>query len=164
MPSLLRFLTVIGVLCGAFVLALQISLERAVHPRDLVRLAYSARYDVGMQVLCLAAFRVPGVPWRYAGLPEAGRIGFALGVAGCVLAALTAVGTALLPALAGCVYTIERKQVAPKADGSWSLAIPANVTAVYVTGPNATASQPAGVKAEKIGDAADGFFKYKIVS
>ncbi len=61
-------------------------------------------------------------------------------------------------------FIVERKEIAPKADGSWSLAIPANVTAVFVTGPNAAAYQPAGVKAEKIGDAPDGFVKYRIAS
>ncbi|HEX2136002.1 MAG TPA: bifunctional 2',3'-cyclic-nucleotide 2'-phosphodiesterase/3'-nucleotidase [Microvirga sp.] len=60
-------------------------------------------------------------------------------------------------------YIVERKEVAPKADGSWSLALPATVTAVFVTGPNAAAYQPAGIKVEKVGDAADGFVKYRIV-
>jgi 2',3'-cyclic-nucleotide 2'-phosphodiesterase / 3'-nucleotidase len=60
-------------------------------------------------------------------------------------------------------FVVERKEVAPKADGSWSLALPANVTAVFVTGPNAGAYQPAGIKVERVGDAADGFVKYKIV-
>src|SRR5918993_3768357 len=44
-------------------------------------------------------------------------------------------------------FIVERKEVAPKADGSWSLALPSNVTAVFVTGPNAAAYQPAGIKA-----------------
>jgi 2',3'-cyclic-nucleotide 2'-phosphodiesterase/3'-nucleotidase len=60
-------------------------------------------------------------------------------------------------------FIVERKEIAPKADGSWSLAIPANVTAVFTTGPGAAPYQPAGIKVEKIGDAADGFVKYKIV-
>jgi 2',3'-cyclic-nucleotide 2'-phosphodiesterase / 3'-nucleotidase len=60
-------------------------------------------------------------------------------------------------------FIVERKEVAPKADGSWSLALPSNVTAVFVTGPNAAAYQPAGIKAEKVGDVADGFVKYRIV-
>jgi 2',3'-cyclic-nucleotide 2'-phosphodiesterase/3'-nucleotidase len=61
-------------------------------------------------------------------------------------------------------YIVERKEVAPKADGSWSLALPSNVTAVFLTGPNAAAYQPAGIKVEKVGDAADGFVKYRVVS
>jgi 2',3'-cyclic-nucleotide 2'-phosphodiesterase/3'-nucleotidase len=61
-------------------------------------------------------------------------------------------------------FILERKEVAPKADGSWSLAIPGNVTAVFVTGPGAAPYQPAGVKAERIGDAADGFVKYRVMS
>jgi 2',3'-cyclic-nucleotide 2'-phosphodiesterase/3'-nucleotidase len=59
-------------------------------------------------------------------------------------------------------FIIERKEVAPKADGSWSLALPSSVTAVFVTGPNAAAYKPAGIKVEKMGDAPDGFVKYKI--
>jgi 2',3'-cyclic-nucleotide 2'-phosphodiesterase/3'-nucleotidase len=61
-------------------------------------------------------------------------------------------------------FIVERKEVAPKADGSWSLAIPSNVTAVFVTGPNAASYQPAGIKVEKVGDAPEGFVKYKIVA
>ncbi|HEU4519209.1 MAG TPA: bifunctional 2',3'-cyclic-nucleotide 2'-phosphodiesterase/3'-nucleotidase [Microvirga sp.] len=60
-------------------------------------------------------------------------------------------------------FIIARKEVAPKADGSWSLVIPAGVTAVYVTGPGAAAYQPAGIRVERIGDAADGFVKYRVV-
>jgi 2',3'-cyclic-nucleotide 2'-phosphodiesterase/3'-nucleotidase len=41
--------------------------------------------------------------------------------------------------------------------------IPAGVTAVYVTGPGAAAYQPAGIRVERIGDAADGFVKYRVV-
>lgn len=59
-------------------------------------------------------------------------------------------------------FIIERKQVAPKADGSWALAIPSGVTMTFVTGPNASAYQPAGIKVEKIGDAPDGFVRYRI--
>jgi 2',3'-cyclic-nucleotide 2'-phosphodiesterase/3'-nucleotidase len=61
-------------------------------------------------------------------------------------------------------FIIERKEVAPKADGSWSLVTPANVTATFTTGPNAAAYQPAGIKVEKMGDAPEGFVKYRIVS
>jgi 2',3'-cyclic-nucleotide 2'-phosphodiesterase / 3'-nucleotidase len=60
-------------------------------------------------------------------------------------------------------FIIARKEVAPKADGSWSLVIPAGVTAVYVTGPGAAAYQPAGIRVERIGDAADGFVKYRVI-
>jgi 2',3'-cyclic-nucleotide 2'-phosphodiesterase / 3'-nucleotidase len=62
-------------------------------------------------------------------------------------------------------YIVERKEIAPKADGSWSLVTPpSNVTAVFLTGPNAAAYQPVGIKVEKIGDAPEGFVKYKLVS
>ncbi|MFC4170922.1 bifunctional 2',3'-cyclic-nucleotide 2'-phosphodiesterase/3'-nucleotidase [Microvirga sp. GCM10011540] len=61
-------------------------------------------------------------------------------------------------------YIIDRKEVAPKADGSWSLVTPANVTMTFTTGPNAAAYQPAGIKVEKVGDAPEGFVKYRIVS
>jgi 2',3'-cyclic-nucleotide 2'-phosphodiesterase/3'-nucleotidase len=61
-------------------------------------------------------------------------------------------------------YVVERKEIAPKADGSWSLVTPpAGVTVVFLTGPNAASYQPAGIKVEKIGDAPDGFVKYKLV-
>jgi len=60
-------------------------------------------------------------------------------------------------------YIVEKKEVAPKADGSWSLAVPTGVTMTFTTGPNATAYQPAGIKVEKMGDAPEGFIKYRIV-
>jgi len=60
-------------------------------------------------------------------------------------------------------FIVERKEVAPKADGSWSLAVPPNVTMTFTTGPNAAAYQPAGIKVEKMGDAPEGFVKYRIV-
>lgn len=61
-------------------------------------------------------------------------------------------------------FIIERKEVAPKADGSWSLVTPpATVTTTFTTGPNAAAYQPAGIKVEKMGDAPEGFVKYRIV-
>jgi 2',3'-cyclic-nucleotide 2'-phosphodiesterase/3'-nucleotidase len=59
-------------------------------------------------------------------------------------------------------FIVERKEVAPKADGSWSLAVPPNVTMTFTTGPNAAAYQPAGIKVEKMGDAPEGFVKYRI--
>ncbi|MBM6593422.1 bifunctional 2',3'-cyclic-nucleotide 2'-phosphodiesterase/3'-nucleotidase [Microvirga pudoricolor] len=60
-------------------------------------------------------------------------------------------------------YIVERKEVSPKADGSWSLVPPpSSVTTVFVTGPNAAAYQPAGIKVEKMGDAPEGFIKYRI--
>src|SRR3954454_14842635 len=61
-------------------------------------------------------------------------------------------------------YIVERKEVAPKADGSWSLVAPAGVTMTFTTGPNAAHYQPAGIKIEKMGDAPEGFVKYRIVS
>jgi 2',3'-cyclic-nucleotide 2'-phosphodiesterase/3'-nucleotidase len=61
-------------------------------------------------------------------------------------------------------YIIERKEVSPKADGSWSLTAPSsNVTMTFLTGPNASAYQPAGIKVEKMGDGPEGFVKYRIV-
>ncbi len=61
-------------------------------------------------------------------------------------------------------YIVEKKEVSPKADGSWSLVAPAGVTMTFTTGPNAASYQPAGIKVEKMGDAPEGFVKYKIVS
>jgi 2',3'-cyclic-nucleotide 2'-phosphodiesterase/3'-nucleotidase len=62
-------------------------------------------------------------------------------------------------------YIVERKEVAPKADGSWALVTPSSsATVVFLTGPHAAAYQPAGIKVEKIGDAPEGFMKYKLVS
>jgi 2',3'-cyclic-nucleotide 2'-phosphodiesterase / 3'-nucleotidase len=61
-------------------------------------------------------------------------------------------------------FIMERNEIAPKADGSWSLVPPpANVTATFLTGPNAAAYRPAGIKVEKMGDGPDGFVKYKLV-
>jgi 2',3'-cyclic-nucleotide 2'-phosphodiesterase/3'-nucleotidase len=60
-------------------------------------------------------------------------------------------------------FIMERKEVAPKADGSWSLLIPAQVNTVFVTGPGAASYQPAGIRAERIGDTPDGFVKYRLV-
>jgi 2',3'-cyclic-nucleotide 2'-phosphodiesterase/3'-nucleotidase len=60
-------------------------------------------------------------------------------------------------------FIMERKEIAPKPDGSWSLVPPpANVTATFLTGPNAAAYQPAGIKVERMGDGPDGFVKYKL--
>lgn len=61
-------------------------------------------------------------------------------------------------------YIIEKKEVSPKADGSWQLVAPAGVTMTFTTGPNAANYQPAGIKVEKMGDAPEGFVKYRIVS
>lgn len=61
-------------------------------------------------------------------------------------------------------FIIERKEVSPKADGSWALVTPpANVTATFLTGPNAASYQPSGIKIERMGDAPEGFVKYRIV-
>ncbi len=61
-------------------------------------------------------------------------------------------------------FIVERKEIAPKADGSWSLvAPPPNVTAIFLTGPNAASYQPAGIKVEKLGDGPEGFIKYRVV-
>jgi len=60
-------------------------------------------------------------------------------------------------------YIVEKKEVAPKADGSWSLAVPAGVIMTFTTGPNAATYQPAGIRIERMGDAQDGFVTYRIV-
>ena len=60
-------------------------------------------------------------------------------------------------------FIMARKDVAPKPDGSWSLVPPpANVTATFLTGPNAASHQPAGIKVERLGDGPDGFVKYRV--
>lgn len=60
-------------------------------------------------------------------------------------------------------YIVERKEVSPRADGSWSLVTPSTASVVFTTGPNAVAYQPAGIRIEKVGDAPEGFIKYRIV-
>ncbi len=60
-------------------------------------------------------------------------------------------------------YIVEKKEVAPKPDGSWSLAVPSGVIMTFATGPNAAAYQPAGIRVERMGDAPEGFVKYRIV-
>jgi 2',3'-cyclic-nucleotide 2'-phosphodiesterase/3'-nucleotidase len=62
-------------------------------------------------------------------------------------------------------FIMERKEVSPKADGSWALVVPpSNVTATFLTGPGAGAYQPAGIKVEREGDGPDGFVKYRLVA
>jgi FlaA1/EpsC-like NDP-sugar epimerase len=99
-----KYLLDVAVLCGAYGLAFLIRFEGAVPPRELELLTHFVGYVVCLQLLCLAAFRVPSVPWRYAGLPEAERIWLALGVAGCVLTAMKVVCTDLSPALGTSGY------------------------------------------------------------
>jgi FlaA1/EpsC-like NDP-sugar epimerase len=94
----------VAVLCGAYGLAFLIRFEGTVPACDLELLTHFAAYVVCLQVLCLAAFRVPSVSWRYAGLPEAERIWVALAAAGCVFAAMKVVCADLIPALATSGY------------------------------------------------------------
>jgi 2',3'-cyclic-nucleotide 2'-phosphodiesterase/3'-nucleotidase len=61
-------------------------------------------------------------------------------------------------------FIIDRKEVSPRADGSWALVPPPpNVTVTFLTGPNAAPYQPAGIRVERIGDGPDGFVKYRLV-
>jgi len=61
-------------------------------------------------------------------------------------------------------YIIENKTINPSADGNWSIArLPDNVNLTFPNSPNATLDTvPAGVKVEKVGDAGDGFAKYRL--
>ncbi|HEY8566803.1 MAG TPA: bifunctional 2',3'-cyclic-nucleotide 2'-phosphodiesterase/3'-nucleotidase [Beijerinckiaceae bacterium] len=62
-------------------------------------------------------------------------------------------------------YVVANKEVAPKADGSWSLVVPKGpAVATFLSGPGAAAHQPAGVKIERIGDGPEGFAKYRLVA
>ncbi len=62
-------------------------------------------------------------------------------------------------------HALHRRAQGDRAEGGriWSLVVPAGVTAIFVTGPGAAAYQPAGIKVEKLGDAPDGFVKYRVV-
>jgi 2',3'-cyclic-nucleotide 2'-phosphodiesterase / 3'-nucleotidase len=60
-------------------------------------------------------------------------------------------------------YVFEHKEIAPKADGSWSLVPPpAGIVATFVTGPGAAAHRPAGLAVERLGEAPEGFVRYRI--
>lgn len=61
-------------------------------------------------------------------------------------------------------YIVEKKTINPSADGNWSIAkLPESVNVTFPDSPNATLETvPAGVKVEKVGDAGDGFAKYRL--
>ena len=60
-------------------------------------------------------------------------------------------------------YVIAQKTIAPKPDGSWSLVLPgAPAIVTFLTGPAAGGAQPYGVAAQPIGEAPDGFAKYRL--
>jgi 2',3'-cyclic-nucleotide 2'-phosphodiesterase/3'-nucleotidase len=60
-------------------------------------------------------------------------------------------------------YIVEQKTINPSADGNWSFApVPASANVVFVTSPAAERALPAGLKATRAGDAADGFAKYRL--
>jgi 2',3'-cyclic-nucleotide 2'-phosphodiesterase/3'-nucleotidase len=61
-------------------------------------------------------------------------------------------------------YIVETKHVEPKADGNWRFAPwPKSVVATFLTSPAATtAARPFGVRVTSMGDAPDGFAKYRL--
>lgn len=61
-------------------------------------------------------------------------------------------------------YIVENKTIDPSADGNWSIAkLPDGVNLVFPDSPNATLDTvPAGVTVEKVGDAGEGFAKYRL--
>jgi 2',3'-cyclic-nucleotide 2'-phosphodiesterase/3'-nucleotidase len=60
-------------------------------------------------------------------------------------------------------FVVERKEIAPRAAGSWSLVPPRDAAATFLTGPGASAHSPAGIRVEPAGEGPDGFAKYRIV-
>lgn len=61
-------------------------------------------------------------------------------------------------------YIVENKTIDPSADGNWSIAkLPDGVNLIFPDSPNATLDTvPAGVTVEKVGDAGEGFAKYRL--
>lgn len=60
-------------------------------------------------------------------------------------------------------YLIEEKSVNPSADGNWTFAaLPATTNVTFLTGPKAKDFFPKSLKATLVGDAQDGFIKYKL--
>ncbi len=61
-------------------------------------------------------------------------------------------------------YIVENKTIDPSADGNWSIArLPDGVNLAFPNSPNATLDTvPAGVTVEKVGDAGEGFAKYRL--
>ena len=61
-------------------------------------------------------------------------------------------------------FIVERKTINPSADGNWSFApIPASAVITFTTSPAAARALPPGLKAAPMGDAPDGFAKFRLV-
>lgn len=60
-------------------------------------------------------------------------------------------------------HIIEKKTIDPTADGNWSLVpLPAGVNVTFPTSPAAAGKKPEGLKAQAVGDAGEGFVKYRL--
>jgi 2',3'-cyclic-nucleotide 2'-phosphodiesterase / 3'-nucleotidase len=60
-------------------------------------------------------------------------------------------------------YIIEQKTINPSADGNWSFApLPATAVVTFVTSPSAANAIPQSLAVTPMGDAADGFVKYRL--
>ena len=60
-------------------------------------------------------------------------------------------------------YIIEKKTINPAADNNWSLKpLPANVNVTFPTSPAAVSKKPETLKAQPVGDAGEGFVKYRL--
>jgi 2',3'-cyclic-nucleotide 2'-phosphodiesterase/3'-nucleotidase len=60
-------------------------------------------------------------------------------------------------------HIIEKKTINPAADGNWSLKpLPANVNVTFPTSPAAAGKKPETLKAQVVGDAGEGFVKYRL--
>ena len=62
-------------------------------------------------------------------------------------------------------HIIDKKRIDPSADGNWSLApLPATVNVTFLTGPGSANLVPRDLNVELVGDAADGFVKFRLRS
>ena len=62
-------------------------------------------------------------------------------------------------------YVAASGEIAPRADGSWSLVPPPpGAVATFLTGPGAAAATPPGAGIARVGDGPDGFAKYRLVT
>ena len=62
-------------------------------------------------------------------------------------------------------YVVEHREIAPEADGSWALVPPpAGVVATFLTGPGAAGHDPVGLAVARLGEAADGFVRYRVAT
>jgi 2',3'-cyclic-nucleotide 2'-phosphodiesterase/3'-nucleotidase len=60
-------------------------------------------------------------------------------------------------------YIIEKKAIDPAADNNWSLKpLPATVNVTFPTSPAAVSKKPETLKAQPVGDAGEGFVKYRL--